>query len=71
MTQTEQLTFPTVENVENEMSILLKSQPDYYEHNNQELVFDAIKSLEKTSKFDFDFNKENLFNSVLESLGWE
>ena len=38
------------------MKVLLQKEPDYYEGNNQNLVVDAISSLEKAIKFDDDFN---------------
>ena len=51
------------------MGSLLSDKPDFYEQENQQLVRDAVDSLEKI--FVFDSDKESLIASVLQAQGWE
>ena len=77
---------PSVEaiaTVEDTMRILLSADPDYYEENNQDLVSNAVNSIEEaletckclgiesplTKVFDSNFDKESLISSIEEDLG--
>ncbi len=63
---------PSVAKVEDTMSILFSTSPDYYEQNNQNLVRDAVEELEtKSFVFDSDTDKESFITSLERKLGWE
>ena len=61
--------FPSIKDVEDVMGSLLADKPDFYEQENQQLVRDAVDSLERI--FVFDSDKESLIASVLQAQGWE
>ena len=61
--------FPSIQDVENVMRSLAAAKPDFYAQENQQLVLDAVDSLERI--FVFDSDKESLIASVLQEQGWE